>query len=441
MPKAKQVIIDGDSDLARFVVETIKADTGVAPVYTAGQLYTYDGRLWKPLNSFELKALVQKFHRSRVGLRVSGHMTKSVAELLGVLCYSPGFFQAAKPGVNFGEDFVFASGMAQEAMRIEAVSPEHRCTYGYDFDYKAYRAPAAFLAFLREVWEPDVDAEQKIQHLGEFLGACILGTVTQYERSMFLYGPSGDNGKSVLIEVIERLFPDEHRRAIRPQEWGDQYYRFKLASGRINLVGELPRSEIADSEAFKAIISGNTITGRNLREEVMEFKPRCGHVFAANRLPIISNPDSAFWKRVNILEFNRKFSATTPRHQVLEPLFAEVPEIASWAVRLGCELYARGHYESLPSSDAAKQRWKMRADQVLSFLADCTRNHNNGKASGVGETYDAYKKYAMLSGHSKVSFPNFQERMFFHGFDSTRGGTGHVYRLEVLDKEEWKVCR
>lgn len=478
MPKAKHQSLDGDANVARFLAEKIKDESGEYPIFSGGQLYKFDGRLWRILDEWQIRLFAQGLHGTR-GLKMSAHMTDTAIKVLKMISYTPGVFQTAPKGVVVGKSFVRAGGqpadgsltdsesdpekhargrsrsrqpksavlapVGRQAYVLEPVAATHRAVYGYDFEWTDSK-PKEFLKFLKEVWLGDDDREEKAGLLAAFLGACILGTVTEYERAVICFGKTGDNGKSILMDVIAALFHENHRTAIPPQMWSQEYYRQKLAGSRINLLGELDHSDIKDVDSLKAIISGNLISGRQIREDITQFKPIAGQIWNGNRLPVVLNPDDAFWKRFFILEFNRRFDVTKspPRHEILAPLLAEIDKIACWAIRAGCELYCRGHYVVPDSSETAKSKWQLMADQVRAFLEDAVPGGlvaakvKNGHCVGQRELYEKYKKWHFRTGRQgRLNESNFFERLSYLGVESVRGESGSIFHFGVKEENEW----
>jgi len=144
--------------------------------------------------------------------------------------------------------------------------------------------------------------------------------------------------------------------AIAPQDWAQEYRRAMLVGKHLNAVGELPEREIIASEAFKAIVTGDPIVGRIIRESPMTFRPKAGHYFAANRLPGTSDQTEGFWRRFVVLTFNRNLKDDPTRDpEIVSKLLTELPEIVSWLLE-GAARLIRAKAYTIPSSHHAASR-------------------------------------------------------------------------------------
>lgn len=162
-----------------------------------------------------------------------------------------------------------------------------------------------------------------------FFGACILGIAPRYQRACLATG-EGENGKSTLADIVIACMPAGTTSAIAPQDWGQEYRRAMLVGKHLNAVGELPEREIIASESFKAIVTGDPIVGRVIRESPIIFRPRAGHYFAANRLPGTSDQSEGFWRRLIVLTFNGSFEGDPTRDPEMgAKVMAERPTIVS----------------------------------------------------------------------------------------------------------------
>src|SRR5262249_41354018 len=132
--------------------------------------------------------------------RVVGAVARAAA-----IADKPGFFADAPPGLVFTNGFLSVSA---ESARLMPHSPEHRGTVGLSMPYDTTAQPRRFEGFLREVFKPDTkdDADAKIELIQQFVGACLVGVATQFQAALVLVG-SGANGKSVLIKIVQALFP------------------------------------------------------------------------------------------------------------------------------------------------------------------------------------------------------------------------------------------
>jgi P4 family phage/plasmid primase-like protien len=397
--------------------------------------YQSDVGIYRPVDPSRLSVIVQSFAGSPVAgtkrpLSIRATDVHGAARLAYDRIAAPGFFAGARPGLAFRNGFVSVSA---EKVSLLEHSPDHRARFAYEFDYAGDKAPTSFLQFLYSLFRDDADREEKILCLQEHLGASLVGQATHYQRAIVNIGEGGE-GKSTFVTIISRAFPPGSVEAIAPQDWGQEYRRAMLAGKLLNVVAELPEADIIESEAFKAIITGDPIVGRHIREAPFTFKPIAGQLFAANRLPGSNDQSEGFWRRLIVIRFNRNFA----RDPECDPKIAEkiigteLPLIVAWMLQ-GASRIMRDKGHTLPSSHVIElDAWRGAADQVRTFLAECCADDATGFGTGSSVLYDNYRNWAQRNGHRALSSTKFGLRMRAMSKAATHTRAGNVYPVKLL---------
>lgn len=441
----RAVRVEVDSDLARLLVDDLARESNAPPVYTRGQLYQYRATgpqvgLWAAWSPDDLRLRLQTYHRNiRVpgrrapDLLVHRQLQEAAAAVTSTLCHNPTFLDGAPSGVTFSDAFVH---VCRDGIFERPHDPDNRSTFGYPFSFgEAKGEPAAFLGFLRQVWAPDEDREAKINALRQFLAANLLGVAPRFQQCVVLHGPKGSNGKSTLQNILLQLFPPESVRSIKPQTWTDEYYAAELSGARINVVGEMPEAQIAESSTFKAVITGDKITGRVIHQRPFDFKPQAGHLFSCNTLPGTTDCTDAFFRRFLILGFNRIFDGSTPEEDILEAIRPDLPRVVRWALEAAPELLRRNRYAAPPSSLAAIGAWRSASNPALGFVATCTKP---GGSTPVKAAYQAYCTFSKTAGLSPLTMAGFSKKLSNGDIESRRGKTGYVYPFALKPEKDWE---
>lgn len=401
--------------------------------------------LWLPVERATESRIVQGFAGKTCGpkhkpLGISAADVAGAVKLAHDRISHPGFFGDARGIVAFTNCVVRVGSAGTEVL---AHASEHRVRAGFPFAYAPGAQPRRFLAFLEDVFRDDEDRIQKELFLQEFLGACVLGIVTTYQRCVVAIG-SGGEGKSTLATVAHECMPEGTTSAIPPQDWGQEYRRAMLVGKHLNVVGELPERDIIASEAFKAIVTGDPIVGRVIRESPLMFRPRAGHFFAANRLPGTSDQTEGFWRRFVVLLFNRSFVNDPARDAEMgAKLLSERAEIVSWLVEGAARLVQTGHYTIPSSHHEAVAVWRRNADQVALFVDADLRplDHDESLAWGTSGAalYQAYVLWCSSNGHRALASNRFAERMKGLGHAATKTRRGMIYPVVRLSEAERAV--
>ncbi len=432
-----------ETEVAFALLERLATTTGA--VYDEGGFWQYSAEtgLWIAVPEDVISRHVQDLAGSNVAtekgsrdLKVSAKMVRGARELAAGRACRRGFFDEAQAGFAFANGFVRVDAAG---IHIGPHSPNHRAraSYPFAFDPKA-RAPR-FEQFLDEVFAGDADAAEKKMLLQEFTGASLTGRATRQAKAIVTVG-EGRNGKSTLQEIISAIFPAECRESIPPQNWEQEYYRERLKGKLLNTVAELPKADILRSEAFKAIIAGDTITARAIRRSPIQFKPIAGHILAANTLPAIDDCSKAFWARILVVTFNNEFSeqkGNVDRDLARTIIYKELPGLATWALEGAARLLAQGSgasYTVPAGHHAALAEWRLRADQVAEFLAEKTEptTDPSKRTSGLA-LYAAYTTWAEVNGHRVMASNKFGERVKALGVRHVKPKDQRLYDVVLKD--------
>jgi len=364
-------------------------------------------------------------------LKVSKKLMDNVALVCSTLRYQEGWFDKARDGIVFRNTFVHVT---EDGLSEAAHSATHRQTVALPFPYTPDAEPEMLLKMLREVWSDKSDVEDRIQLFREWLGTALTNRSTLYQKGMIFVG-GGANGKSTLQEIVKALFPITTVTAIAPQDFEQEYRRAQLAHSRINIVAELPEADILGAEAVKAMITGDLMTGREIRRSPFSFTPKAAHLFSANTLPSVRDMTRGFWRRWLLLDFTREFTEDEQDQRLASRIIAsEMAAVASWALQGAANLAARGQYDVPQSSHDTLDEWKMVADQVAAFMEDrCALTDHNDRSeyTPLSRVYNHYRTWAESNGHSPLSIRKFGRRLSGLGVMRKRQSSGMTYALSV----------
>lgn len=427
-----------DVEIAARLLADIGAELPEPIVQEAEKLWKYSTEtgLWAQIPEDELGRQIMSYAGSPIGekrrLNINGGTLRGVLTCARASAAAPGFFSGAESGIAFANGFLLAT---PAGATFTGHSPEHRQCAGLPFDYSDRAWPGRWLTYLVECFQDDPDSAAKIDLLQEFLGACLVGAAPRYEKALMLDG-EGSNGKSVFIKVAYALFPPTMRTAVKPQDFGSEYARARLFGSRVNLVSEVPESEILSSDAFKAIITGEPIEARQPYGRLFSYCATAGHIFAANRLPATADHSHGFWRRFLVIRWNRIFDEDRKERGLAERLIAtEMPGIAAWAARGAARLLARGAYAEPASAITARETWQLDSDQVASFLRDCTMPGDAAQQNGETQAstlYSAFREWLDKNGHKVMTSTAFGRRLRARGVISRIGGLERTVRYPVV---------
>jgi len=316
------------------------------------------------------------------------------------------------------------------AWTLHAHVREHYFTTQLPVSYDPTAIAPRFEQFLQEIFDGDSDALNKTQVLLEMIGYTMLPTC-RFEKFIILTG-DGANGKSVIMKIIETLIGKSNVCAVQLKQLDNRFQRAHLDGKLANLVTEIEEGGQIPDAQIKAIVSGEMITAENKNKPPFDFHPIVTLWFATNHLPHIRDFSDGTFRRAVILELNNRFDNEKCDPYLMKKLAQECTGILNMALRpLGGTL----HRESLTvctSSELAKLRWRLEADQVSQFVEDkcvCI----TGFRTEVSVLFFAYKLWATDSGiKHTLSNINFGKRLEKLGFKQIKGTNGVRQRMGIM---------
>ena len=418
--------LGSEVEIAERIVGEMKAETPT--IFDRSRFWRYeeDNGCWESVDEDVVSKRVMKMDGHPVFVRVNPDGTIKTSPLklsntkvrgsvkcMATLAREDEFFKGQSFGVAMKNGFF-------NGLDLIPQSEDNRATFRVPFNM-VDNEPEQFMEILRTC----LSSEDDVQLLREFVGACLTGHVVNMQQALVFLG-SGANGKSSVLKILSELFGEEYVSAIPPQEMEQEYRRAMLARARFNVVNEMPEADILSGESIKAIISGDTIIGREIRKSPFAFQPKCGHVFSANALPSVNDASPGFWRRWVVLRFDHVFGKNERRQNIVEEVVnAELESIASWCLQSVPRLLERGSYHTSEETKQSTHRWRKDAEQIAVFLED--QDEGEHKA---GALYQAYRAWAMINGHYPMSNTKFGRRLGIMGIHKVRKTAGFVYQIK-----------
>ena len=298
--------------------------------------------------------------------------------------------------------------------------------YDYDPDATCPR----FIQFLQEIFEDD---QNKIDFIQEAVGYTFHKSLPT-PAVFFLIG-SGSNGKSVFINTITNLVGKENTSNISFNALSDERYVLELFQKMINISGETPQGKYINTAVVKSATSGDWITGRELYKSPMKFRPFAKHFLAMNKPPVISDQSHGMWRRIWVLEFNRRFTEKDMDLQLEEKLIGELSGIFNWALdgynKLKEKKFALSESASMKIS---KKEYRNEMDSVRSFIKDKFKKSNNTEDVIVyADTYELYRSYCLSEGKQDIQAKtDFKKVLIDMGY-KTGNSSRHTNKVCILN--------
>ncbi len=279
-----------------------------------------------------------------------------------------------------------------------------------------------FIKTLQEIFANDLDATDRIKLVQEFLGYS-LTTSCEFERLLMFLG-DGSNGKSVILSVIICLLGKDNVAAIQPDQFDDRFAMAHLQGKLANIITEIPQGSVVSDAKLKALVSGERMTVQHKYGKLFDLEPYATMILATNHLPHTKDTSPAFFRRFEILTFNRQFTEEDKNPNLKRDLQEELPGILNFALEGLKRLYETGDFTQVQCSLDTKMEWEVSADQVKAFVRDeCVLEA--GATTSISELYIRYQNWADEYGLKTVVNKNtLTKRLLSMRCERKRGSQG-----------------
>lgn len=280
-------------------------------------------------------------------------------------------------------------------------TPEYYSTVQLNVKYSKDAKCELWLKTINEIFEGDM---KKIEAMQEYFGLC-LTRETKYRQALICVG-EGRNGKSKMIEALENIIGAENRTAIALEQLNNGPAVAALFGKLLNASIETNAKSTVYDSIFKAIVSGDSIQANPKYKDPFSFRPFCKLIIATNTMPRVDDKTDAFFDRLLIVRFNRRFAESEENNELDSQLALEYDGIFKWCIEGLKRLQKRNRFEKPPVIQSEVDEYRIENNPVMLFIDDAAEigpMHSVQK----GDMYSAYVKWCRDNGHKPASHKRF----------------------------------
>ena len=293
--------------------------------------------------------------------------------------------------------------------------------------------------FMQEVFAGDADMVAFIQRA---VGWSLTGVVK--ERALFfLYGDTGKNGKTTMVETIMKLVGNcgESSYGYGRKVGADTFMKSRnsednqrkaatLAGPRFVCTSEVDEEHRLNEQHVKDITGGDTLEGRRLYQEAFTFKPSFKPWMYGNHKPEIRGTDDAMWSRVRLVPFEVSFLGREDL-ELADKLEAELSGILNWAIQ-GCLDWQRTGLRPPAKVQAATQAYRDEMDVFGPFIAECCVVHRTTEVR-ASDLWAAYRTWCDANGVKEQTQTKFGKYLNSKGIHTERSNGVKRLGIGLLD--------
>jgi P4 family phage/plasmid primase-like protien len=220
--------------------------------------------------------------------------------------------------------------------------------------------------------------------------------------------------------VLEALIGEANTSHVEIAFLNSDFQRIKLANSMVNICNDIKTDVAGTGSFFKAIVTGDTISGCFKGKDFFDFKPTCKMVFAANNMLSTRDIDGGFLRRICFVNFPITFVNEPKRknERLRDPglqkkLLKELPGILNWALQGLKALHDQGNFTETIDQERLIRELEMINDPIAAFVEDVIVPYPSRFAALQNREfiYNEYKKWCHESNSVPMSSRWFWPRL------------------------------
>ena len=391
------------------IVDEIIAKHNIIYVDQVG-FYEWDGKIWSRTSESQIRNYADILYGKRFS---TAQRVASVSNLLKSRSITQVVFDR-------NPVLTFQNGTLEiETERFREHNPSDYCSIIMDYDYDPTARCPVWENFIEDV----TDEEPRRAEILQFLAGYVLMNDCRFQKIFLLIG-SGGNGKSVYLEIIQKLFGDANVTHVEPTGLAQEFQRIRLKDSLLNIGSDInsdfSRGEIR--EWLLKVADGTSIQACYKGLNHIDFIPRCKLVYACNAMPT-AEIVNGLNRRMQFVDFPCQYVETpdpkNPKQKprdidIVKKLNAELPGIFNWAYSGYKLLRTVGYFTDAPEQAEFIEQFEQTSNPVLVF---CDDQEFYGTIPR-DEVYSMYKLWCDRTGHKSLSrekfMPKFRDAMGDH---------------------------
>jgi putative DNA primase/helicase len=207
--------------------------------------------------------------------------------------------------------------------------------------------------------------DELIAYKQRFAGVLLTGKLVEV---LFIPWGCGSNGKSTELETYQAILGDyghatDASLLLTPKERSGATPEIVALKGkRAVFINETPERARLNEARVKYLTGNDTLYGRGLHQEPINFQPTHKVVMRTNHKPIIRGTDLGIWRRIHLVPFLVTIAGGDPNFRESK-LMPELPGILNWMLE-GLKAYLK-HHDLMPPKAVCDATHAYRADMDL----------------------------------------------------------------------------
>ena len=398
--------------------------------------YEWNGKVWSKVSDGAVKQYADNFYGKRF----------STYQRVNAVCNLLKSRTHCEQAFDRNPVLTFQNGVLEiETGVFRDFSETDYCSIIMEYDYVPGAVCPEWRRFINDVTDDDPYREDVLQAIAGY----VLFSDCRFQQVFLLVG-AGGNGKSVYLEILQKLFGNQNVTHVEPTGLAQDFQRVKLKDSLLNIGSDI-NSDFSKGEIREwllKIADGTSIMACYKGMTHFDFIPRCKLVYACNAMPT-AEIVNGLNRRMRFIEFPCQYvenpDSTKPKQKqrdtdLIPKLLEELPGIFCWAYEGYQQLVKWGRFTDTYEQEELLKQFEELSNPVAVFCEDYDSSFH-GPVSRA-DIYDWYRGWCDSTGHKPLSrerfMPKFRDAMGDRILGERRvrqdGVLTRIFDLERCDK-------
>jgi putative DNA primase/helicase len=367
--------------------------------------YIYMGYCWKTVSDFRLQKTLRFFFDKFAPDVWRMSIQSQYFNTLRYECYDIKNLRTAENYINVKNGLL---NLGTEEMGLEPHNEMIFTTTQIPIMYDSNADCSEFQKFLSTIFQGKKQLKLLVQ---EIMGYCLSSSIKAHK--MFIFFGDGNNGKSVLTDVMTALAGgDENVSNIPIEDLNKKFSLAQIADKTLNISTENKVEITTNTQILKAIVAGDPIQMEEKHQAAFSYRPFVKLVFSMNEMPYFADKSYGLQRRLQFVPFNVRVVDHEPRSEnevKRDPYLSErlikneLPGILAFAIE-GLKRLRDNNYIFTVSKRADKlfEEVKETSNPYLAFVRVRIVADKDASRLKREDVVNAFQRWCAQEGHTKL---------------------------------------
>lgn len=253
--------------------------------------------------------------------------------------------------------------------------------------------------------------DKKIRAILEEILGYILFRRNEFAATFILTG-DGSNGKSSYLKIIRKFVGRDNTASLDLKELDQRFKTAELFGKLVNIGDDISKGYIKESSVFKKLSTGETLNVERKGKDPFDFANYAKLIFSANEMPRINDYSDGLGRRLQIVPFKAKFSASDADYDpfITDKLLSDesMQYLLNVALQALNRLLNNKKFTKSKAVENEMEKYQEENNPIISFI---NSEDLEIERQVVKDVYDMYRLYCSDNGYQSVSNISFSKQI------------------------------